>query len=151
MFYQKELLAVDVSMVKSLKDKVQSRKNVSKVKELVDLAYIKLRNNQLKDAHFAYGEINLIYRELPESCRKVLYKELVGLSKQMDIHYLYSLLDDSQNNLKYNQIEQAVEIYNKIKGVYKSFDKNQKRVVRDKVIGLFEEIKKANKMDQVKR
>ncbi len=148
--YQKELLVVDTSVIKNLKEKVQSRKDVSRIMELVDLAYIKIKNNQLKDAHFAYGEINLIYRELPEGCRKGVYGELEGLSKQLDIHYLHSLIDDAQTNLRYNQVESAIEVYEKVKKVYKNFDKSQKGVVHNKVIRLFDEIKR-RKVDQIKK
>jgi len=137
------LSGFDLAALGDVKDKIRLRKELSRVNGLIDLADVKLRNNQLRDAQMTYGEINLVYRELPESCRKSVYNDLLTLGKQIDVKYLLGLITEAQNLVKYNQLERGFEAYQNVKSVYVGLDKRQKMAVKAEIAELIGLLQKA--------
>jgi len=133
---------LDMGFVGDLKERFEHREKLTRIRELVDLSHIRLRNRQIDEAHYSYGDINMIYRELPASVRRVVHSEVMGLGKQINMQYIMSLIEDARQNLRYGNIDKSKELYAKIRSVYEGFEDDQKKLVYPKLNELIKELKR---------
>ena len=122
----------------------KSLKNLKEIKRFIESAKSELGNHNYSEAKSFYGNINSIFKILPQDMKKEVYKNIIVLSNKLDLFYINKLLDKAELNIQNKNRQEAILAYNEIIGLYKRVPPEYKSQVLEKCNKLRQSLSEKN-------
>jgi hypothetical protein len=106
------------------------------VRMLIHSCLDHLNENDHENANLILEEIKLMYDTLPEQEKNGVFDDVTQLCCQLDISFIRETIGQSQALLEQGSIDEAVQTYQRIQGVFDTLSPEQQEALYDEIIVL---------------
>ena len=82
--------------------------------------------------------MQLLYKEIPQNARKILYKKIGKLKLRIDKKDARELINECIDAINTGRKDEAIAIYNEIKPIYRRLPKKYQKKIYSKIIKALE-------------